>query len=230
MKTIGLLGGTTWESTLEYYRIINQETMKRTGNKHTGRIAMYSVDFNDVETLIGSGKMNELAKMMSNAALAIEGAGAECLLICANTMHMLAESIQSKIKIPLIHIAEVTLKAVQKSGFAKVGLLGTKPTMEMDFYKNIFRNKGVEVLIPDDNDRNYIHKTIFDELFLGILKEESRKQMIGIMENLAAQGAQGIILGCTEIPLLMKQENTTIPLFDTTYIHACAGVDFALAE
>jgi aspartate racemase len=230
MKTIGLLGGTTWESTLEYYRIINQETMKRTDNLHTARSVMYSVNFNDVETLISAGKMDELARLMGDAAVAIEKAGADCLLICANTMHMLVNSIKSRINIPLIHIAEVTLNEVQKKSFTKVGLLATLPTMEMDFYKNVFNAKGVEVIIPCEEERKYIHKTIFEELFIGILKEETRQALIGTMERLVAHGAQGIILGCTEIPLLIKQEHTSIPLFDTTYIHACAGVDFALSS
>jgi aspartate racemase len=229
MKTIGLIGGTTWESTLEYYRAINQETLKRTGNKHTGRIVMYSLDFYDVESRVAAGMMDELGPFIGKLALTIETAGADCLLVCANTMHMFTREIKAEIKIPLIHIAEVTLAEVQKNGFTKVGLLATKPTMELDFYKKIFNEKGVEILIPDDDDRNYIHKTIFDELFLGILKEESRNKMISIMDKFVTMGAQGIILGCTEIPLLVKQENTSIPLFDTTYIHACAAVDFALS-
>jgi aspartate racemase len=230
MKTIGLLGGTTWESTLEYYRIMNQEVMKRTGGKHTARIAMYSLDFHDVESRVTAGKMEELAKLTIEAAVVIEKAGADCLLVGANTMHMLADAIKARIRIPLIHIAEVTLKEVQKKKFTKVGLLATKPTMEMDFYKKIFREEGVEVIIPEANEREFIHETIFKELFAGILNDNSRKQMISIMENLVAQGAQGVILGCTEIPLLLKQEHTFIPLFDTTYIHACAGVDFALSS
>lgn len=229
MKTIGLFGGTTWESTLEYYRIINQETMKRTGNKHTGRIVMYSVDFYEIESRVNAGKMDEVGPLVGNAAVVIEKAGADCLLVCANTMHMFTKEIQSRIKIPLIHIAEVTLAEVQKNAYTKVGLLATKPTMEMDFYKTIFREKGVDVIIPEAKEREFISDTIFKELFRGVLNDHSRKQMIGIMESLVSKGAQGIILGCTEIPLLVKQEHTNIPLFDTTYIHSCAAVDFALA-
>jgi aspartate racemase len=230
MKTIGLIGGTSWESTLEYYRILNQEIQKRLGTSHSARILMYSVDFNDVERCITAGKMDELLQLLCNAAQKIEQGGADCLLICANTMHMLAPAIQSKIKIPLVHIAKATLKKVIENNFTKIGLLGTKPTMEMDFYKNIFSEKGVEVLIPNNEDRQFIHDTIFKELFSGELKETTRKRFLTIMENLVLLGAQGIILGCTEIPLLIKQEHTPIPLFDTTYIHAHAGVDFALEE
>jgi aspartate racemase len=228
MKTIGLLGGTTWESTLDYYRILNRETMKRTGNVHTARIVMYSLDFYEVESRVKADKMHEVAGVAGDAAEVIASAGADCLLVGANTMHMFAREIQARIKIPLIHIAEVTLAEVQKKGFTRVGLLGTKPTMEMDFYKNIFKEKGVEVIVPCEGERDFIQKTIFDELFLGIFREETRNALIGTMERLVAHGAQGIILGCTEIPLLVRQEHTPIPLFDTTYIHACAAVDFAL--
>jgi aspartate racemase len=230
MKTIGLIGGTSWESTLEYYRILNQETQKRMGNNHSARILLYSVDFNDVERCITAGNMDELSKLLCDAAQKIEQGGADCLLICANTMHMLAPAIQSQIKIPLVHIATATLQKVKENNFTKIGLLGTKPTMEMDFYKNIFKEKGVDVVIPNTEDRQFIHDTIFKELFSGELNETTRKRFLIIMENLVSQGAQGIILGCTEIPLLIKQEHTSIPLFDTTYIHACAGVDFALSE
>jgi aspartate racemase len=230
MKTIGLLGGTTWESTLDYYRILNRETMKRTGNVHTARIIMYSLDFYEVESRAKTNRMHEIAGLTGDAAEVIASAGADCLLVGANTMHMFAKEIQARIKIPLIHIAEVTLAEVQKKGFTKVGLLGTKPTMEMDFYKDIFREKGVDVIIPCEGERDHIHTAIFNELFLGILKDETRQDLIGTMERLVAHGAQGIILGCTEIPLLIKQEHTSIPLFDTTYIHACAGVDFALSS
>jgi len=230
MKTIGLIGGLTWESTIEYYRIFNEEVLKRAGNRHTARIVMYSVDFQDVETLVSQWKMDELAQLMGDAAAAVERGGADCLLVSANTMHMLADEIQARVKIPLIHIAKATLKKVQEKGFSKVGLLGTKPTMEMDFYKKIFNEAGVEIIIPGNEERQFIQDTIFNEFFSGIMNNSSRKKMIGIMERLVLQGAQGVILGCTEIPLLVKQEHTAIPLFDTTYIHASAGVDFALAE
>lgn len=230
MKTIGLLGGTTWESTLDYYRIINQQMLKKAGNRNAAKIVMYSVNFHDVEVLVNQRKYDEVGELMNKAARAIENAGADCLLICANTMHMVADKIMSGIKIPLIHIVEATLSEVQKKNFTKVGLLATRQTMEMDFYKNVFNNKGVEVLIPEPEERTFIQDTIFNELFDGEIKEKSRNKMIEFMESLTKQGAQGIILGCTEIPLLVKQEHTDIPLFDSTFIHSCAAVDFALGK
>lgn len=230
MKTIGLLGGTTWESTLDYYRIINQEMLKKAGNRNTAKIVMYSVNFHDVEVLVNQRKYDEVGVLMNKAAAAIEHAGADFLLICANTMHMVADKIMSGIKIPLIHIVEATLLEVQKKNFTKVGLLATRQTMEMDFYKDVFNRNGVEVLIPGAEERTFIQDTIFNELFDGVIKETSRNKMIEIMESLTKQGAQGIILGCTEIPLLVKQDHTAIPLFDSTYIHSCAAVDFALEK
>jgi len=230
MKTIGLLGGTTWESTLDYYRIINQQMLKKAENRNTAKIVMYSVNFHDVEVLVNQRKYDEVGVLMNKAAKAIENAGADCLLICANTMHMVADKIMSGIKIPLIHIVEATLLEVQKKNFTKVGLLATRQTMEMDFYKDVFNNKGVGVLIPEPEERTFIQDTIFNELFDGVIKEKSRNKMIEIMESLTKQGAQGIILGCTEIPLLVKQEHTDIPLFDSTFIHSCAAVDFALEK
>jgi aspartate racemase len=230
MKTIGLLGGTSWESTQEYYRIINEEVQKRLGHKHSARIAMYSIDFNDVDRCISHGRMDELTDLICKTAQKIQAGGADCLLICANTMHMLAEDVKKAIDIPLIHIAEVTRDAVAAQAFRCVGLLGTKPTMEMSFYKDIFMEKGIKVLTPEAEDRDYIQQNIFSELFRGELKESSRLRYLEIMKGLADQGAQGIILGCTEIPLLIKQQHTTIPLFDTTYIHASAGVNFSLNE
>ncbi len=228
MKTIGLLGGTTWESTQEYYRIINEEMLKKAGNRNTAKIVMYSVNFHDVETLVNEKNYKDLGILMNSAASAIERAGADCLLICANTMHMIANEIMAGINIPLIHIVEETLKEVKKRDLIKVGLLATKQTMEMDFYKDVFKKGGVDILIPESDDRSFIQNTIFNELFDGRILNSSRLKMISIMEGLMNQGAQGIILGCTEIPLLVKQEHTTIPLFDSTYIHSCAAIDFAL--
>jgi aspartate racemase len=228
MKTIGLIGGLSWESTQDYYRHLNEETKKRLGQNHSARIIMYSVDFQDVEECVSNGKMPELTQMMKNIAMTIEKAGAECLMIGANTMHMLAPAITAAIQIPLIHIAEATAKKVLEQGFHKVGLLGTKPTMEMNFYKEILKQHGIETLIPDASQRDFIQKTIFTELFSGVLNDASRKEMLNIIDQLVAHGAEGVILGCTEIPLLVKQEHTKVALFDTTYIHACAGVDFAI--
>jgi aspartate racemase len=230
MKTIGLLGGTTWESTLDYYRIINREVMRRTDGVHTARIVLYSLDFHDVDARASSGKFDEIAQLAGDAAVAVEHGGADCLLVCANTMHMFADRIQARVSIPLIHIIRATLAEVQNKNFSKVGLLGTKPTMEMDFYRNILDEGGVEVLIPEAGERDFISNAIFRELGKGLLIEGTKKEMIAIMEGLVKRGAQGVILGCTEIPLLVKQGHTPIPLFDTTYIHAIAGVDFALSS
>lgn len=228
MKTIGLLGGTTWESTLDYYRIINEEMLKRAGNRNTAKIVLYSVNFHEVEVLVNARNYDDLRILMNKAAHAVERAGADCLLICANTMHMIAGQIMAGLKIPLIHIVEETFHEVLGKGLGKVGLLATRQTMEMDFYKDLFQGKGVELLIPEKEERDFIQDTIFNELFSGIIKDESRNKMIKIMERLVSEGAQGIILGCTEIPLLVKQHHTPIPLFDSTYIHSCAAVNFAL--
>jgi len=228
MKTIGLLGGTTWESTQDYYRIINQQMLLKAGNRNTAKIVLYSVNFHEVEVLVNAKKYDEVGILMNKAAQAIEKAGAECLLICANTMHMVADSIMSGVHIPLIHIVDETLKEIKRNGFIKVGLLATRQTMEMDFYKERFRKNGVEIVIPEAEDREFIQATIFNELFNGIISESSRERMLDIMNGMEQLGAQGVILGCTEIPLLVKQEHTEIPVFDSTYIHSCAAVDFAL--
>lgn len=228
MKTIGLLGGTTWESTQDYYRIINQQMLLKAGNRNTAKIVMYSVNFHEVEVLVNAKKYDEVGSLMNKAALAIEKAGADCLLICANTMHMVADSIMADVHIPLIHIVDETIKEIKRNGYTKVGLLATRQTMEMDFYKERCRKNGVEIVIPGTEDRDFIQATIFNELFNGIISESSRERMLGIMKDMEKLGTQGVILGCTEIPLLIKQEHTDIPVFDSTYIHSCAAVDFAL--
>lgn len=228
MKTIGLIGGLSWESTLDYYRYLNRETQRRMGARHSAKILLYSVDFQEVEDFVNQGNMPGLTEMMKNAAVVLEKAGADVLMIGANTMHMLVPAIRSVMSLPIVHIAEATAEEIIKKGFTKVGLMGTKPTMEMDFYKRILAARGIETIIPEEEDRELIQKTIFDELFSGDFRESSRQSMLRIMDQLLQNGAQGVILGCTEIPLLVKQEHTQIPLFDTTYIHACAGIDFAL--
>jgi len=230
MKTIGLLGGISWESTAEYYRILNEEVQHRMGSHHSARIAMVSLDFHDVDVCVSKGRMDELSKLICSNAQRIEAAGADCLLICANTMHLLADDIQKAINIPVIHIATVTRAAVEARGFQCVGLLGTKQTMELAFYKDILKEKGITVIIPDATDRDFIQSVIFNDLFAGKLEDTSRTRFLEIINGLCAQGAQGVILGCTEIPLLVKQEHTPVPLFDTTAIHALAGLEFALKE
>jgi aspartate racemase len=230
MKTIGLLGGTTWESTLDYYRIINQLVNKRLGKHHAARIAMFSVDMQDVENFATKNDWAGLAGFIIGNVKKIEAAGADCLLIGANTMHMFADEVQKVISIPLIHIIDATAEKIKEKGFSKVGLLGTKPTMELDFYKDRMKEKyGIETLVPGEEERDTIHNIIFTDLFAGILNQESRNKVLNIMNSLADKGAQGVILGCTEIPLLIKQSDTDLVLFDTTEIHASAAVDFALS-
>ena len=230
MKTIGLLGGTGWESTVEYYKIINKKISEAFGYKHSAKIIMFSVDFFEISSRIENEDFDGMEKFLTEIAKKIEADGADCLLICANTLHMFAEQISKKISIPLIHIADATASKIKENNFHKVGLLGTKPTMEMPFYKNRLKEKhGIDVIVPSDGEREYMQKTFFDELFQGKFTNEAKKQFLGIMDKLASQGVEGIILGCTEIPLLINQKDTAIPLFDTLEIHANAAVDFALS-
>lgn len=231
MKTIGLLGGTGWESTVEYYKIINKAVTEATGYKHSAKIILYSIDFYEVSSRLAKQDYNGMEMFLTETAKKIENDGADCLLICANTLHMFADQVAAKIAIPLIHIADATATAIKEKHLNKVGLLGTKPTMEMPFYKNRLKEKhGIDVLVPSETERDYIHKTFLEEFFQGKFTNEARNNFINIMDNLSAQGAEGIILGCTEIPLLVKQKDTPIPLFDTLEIHANAAVDFVLAS
>jgi aspartate racemase len=230
MKTIGLLGGTGWESTAEYYKIINKKICEFFGYQHSAKIVMFSVDFFEISSRIENLDFEGMEKFLTGIAEEIEDDGADCLLICANTLHMFAERISRKISIPLIHIADATASNIKERKIQKVGLLGTKPTMEMPFYKNRLKDKhGIDVIVPSDSEREYIQKTFLDEFFHGKYTAEARKQFLVIMDKLAAQGAEGIILGCTEIPLLINQNDTAIPLFDTLEIHATAAVDFVLS-
>jgi aspartate racemase len=230
MKTIGLVGGMSWESTAEYYRIINQRTKEKLGGFHSAKIVMYSVDFADVEVRQHQGQWEELTALMTDAAQRVEKAGAELLVICTNTMHLMAAEVAKGVSIPLLHIADVTAEAIKSRSLERVGLLGTRFTVERDFYKERLRqNHGLEVIIPDEKERELIHAILYDELCLGDIKETSKAKFQKIISGLEARGAQGIILGCTEIPLLVKQEDYRIPLFDTTALHAQAAVDYALA-
>jgi aspartate racemase len=230
MRTIGLVGGMSWESTLEYYRIINQRVKEKVGGFHSAKIVMYSVDFAEVEVRQRQGRWDELTVLMVDAAQRVERAGAELLVICANTMHMMADEVQKGVRIPLLHIGDVTAEAVRSRSFNRVGLLGTRFTMEQDFYKERLRKKhGLEVLIPGKAERELVHGILYNELCLGEIKEKSKSTFQKIIAGLEARGAQGVILGCTEIPLLVSQEDYEIPLFDTTALHAEAAVDFALA-
>ena len=229
MKIIGLIGGMSWESSLEYYRIINETTKKKLGGFHSAKSVLYSVDFEEIERFQHQGQWDELTKIMVRAAQSLERAGAELVVICTNTMHKMAEDVQANIQIPLLHIADATAKQIRLQNLHTVGLLGTKFTMEQDFYKGRLTEKfGLKVLIPADDEREIVHRVIYGELCLGHINESSRIEYIRIINNLVSRGAHGIILGCTEIPLLVKQKDVSVPIFDTTTIHAKQAVEEAL--
>jgi aspartate racemase len=231
MKIIGLIGGMSWESSLEYYRIINERIREILGGLHSAKSLLYSVDFEEVEKLQRLGKWGEATKIMIDAARRIELGGADFVVICTNTMHRMAEEMQQSIKIPILHIADATAEKIKAAGYKKIGLLGTKFTMEENFYKGrLIEKYDMEVLIPDEVERQYVHDVIYKELCLGIVQQNSKNRFKEIIENLSKKGVQAVILGCTEIPLLIKQEDVSIPLFDTTRIHAESAVDFALAD
>ncbi len=227
MKTVGLLGGMSWESSLFYYKAINEGIKAKLGGLHSAKIAMLSVDFEEIEKLQHAGEWEKLGEILAKEAGNIERAGADCLLICTNTMHKVASQIEGAIDIPLIHIADATAKALLKDGIKKVGLLGTAFTMEQDFYKSRLQKHGLEVVIPDKESRALVHSVIYNELCLGKCKAESKEAYLEIINSLANEGAEGVILGCTEIGMLVKQSDTEIKLYDTTYIHAQSAVDFA---
>ena len=227
MKTIGLIGGTSWVSTLEYYKIINKTVNEKLGDAHSARLILYSVDFEE-DILKNMDNWNNLTDNLIYISKKLEYFGADFLIICANTMHKIIDDIQKSIKIPILHIADATgIKIVEKR-LKKVGLLGTKITMEEDFYKDRLKEQfGIETIVPKENEREIIHKIIHEELTQDIIKESSKQKYKKIINNLAASGAQGIILGCTEIPLLIKQKDIDIPIFDTTSIHAKAAAEYA---
>jgi aspartate racemase len=229
MKKIGLIGGITWQSTQLYYRLLNAKVAAELGGQSSCECIIESVNFADISFKQAKGDWETLHAQMTEIALRLQNAGAEVILICANTMHLSADTIKEKITIPLLHIAEVTGKAVQKKGCKKVLLLGTKYTMELDFYKDILKNQfGIEVLTPNEADREIVHNIIYTELSKGILSEASKKQYLEIIKKSEKEGAQGVILGCTEIPLLIQQKDCDIIVIDTTEEHAYAAVEFAL--
>ena len=229
MKTIGLIGGMSWESSLEYYRIVNETVKEKLGGFHSCKCLMYSVDFGVIEALQHQNKWDELTKLMIEAAQNLKHGGADFIVICTNTMHKMAPEIETATGLNVLHIADFTGAAISKDQIQKVGLLGTRFTMEGDFYKKRLKdNYDIEVIIPEDADRQIIHDIIYNELCLGIIKDDSRQKYIDIINKLCANGAEGIILGCTEIPLLIKQSDVLIPVYDTTKIHAESAVDFAL--
>lgn len=229
LKTIGLIGGMSWESSLEYYRIINETVKLKLGGLHSAECLMYSVDFEKIEIYQHQNKWDELANIMVQAAEKLKNGGADFIVICTNTMHKLASDIEDRVGIKVLHIAEVTGEKIIQRGIRKVGLLGTKFTMEQDFYKKILEEKyHIHVVIPDVNEREGIHEIIYNELCKGIINDASKEKYQKIISHLALNGAEGIVLGCTEIPLLIKQEDVKIPVFDTTTIHAVSAVEFAM--
>ncbi len=229
MKTIGLIGGMSWESTASYYTTINQQMKNRLGGLHSAKVILVSVDFAEIETLQRQGEWQKTAEILGQAAKSLQKAGADFFLICTNTMHIVANEIQQYVSIPLLHIADSTAAVLVQNGVTKVGLLGTNFTMEKPFYKHrLQQHHGIDVLVPTESDRQLVHKIIYDELCLGTINTESRNHYIGIMESLISNGAEGIILGCTEIALLVDNQHTNIKLFDTAFIHANAAVEEAL--
>lgn len=228
MKTIGLIGGMSWESTVTYYKVINETVKEKLGGLHSAKCLLYSVDFEEIEACQAQGQWDESGIILTQAAQALERAGADFLVICTNTMHKVAPQIQRDVSIPLLHIAKATAQQLHRQGITRVGLLGTRYTMEQDFYKEVLRQEGIQVLIPEEKDRNLVNDVIYHQLCLGIISPQSRKEYLRIIGELAEQGAQGVILGCTEIGLLVSQENTSVPLFDTTLIHGRQAALFAM--
>jgi aspartate racemase len=228
MKTIGLIGGMSWESSIEYYRIINEAVRERLGGLHSAPCVMYSVEFEEIRALQEREDWAGLTEAMANAARRLKGTGADFVVICTNTMHIMAADVREQADIEVLHIADATGAAIREKGLKKVGLLGTKFTMEKDFYKKRLERYGIETIIPDEEDREEVHRIIFGELCAGVIDPASRERLKGIIAKLASRGAQGIVLGCTEIPLIISQKDATVPVFDTTRIHAVAAVKYAM--
>jgi len=229
VRRLGLIGGMTWHSTVDYYRLINAGIAAKLGGYRSAELVMVSVDFAPVEDLQTKGDWTGLGRLMVRAAQTLEGAGAEAIVICANTMHHLAPDIETAVRLPIIHIADATAAAVKAGGHRTVALLGTRYTMEMDFYRTRLEDRhGLKVLVPDAPAREIVHGVIYNELGRGKVREVSRRAYVGIIEDLVRRGAEGVILGCTEIPLLIKQKDSPVPVFDTTALHAAAAVEFAL--
>lgn len=230
MKTIGLVGGTGWVSSVEYYRIINETINKRLGGMNFAKCILYSFNYGEIDALNKRDDMKGVFALILDAAKKITDAGADFIVLCANTLHLFADDLAKEIPLPLVHIAEATAKEIKKKGLSTVGLLGTKPTMELDFYKTKLKEENINVIVPEKNEIDFIHSVIMNELLKEIFDNKSKVAFLEIMKKLESQGAEAIILGCTEIPLLIKQEDSHLPLFNTTVIHALAAVDFALQE
>ena len=229
MKTIGLIGGISWLSTIDYYRLLNQKINEQLGGVHSAQILLSSVNFDEVKRLTLADDWNGLANMMSREANRLQLAGADCILIGANTMHNIAEAVQASIRIPLIHIVVETGKEIQKLQLKKIALLGTKYTMQLPFYKNILAKQGIETIVPNDAEMEYINTVIYEEMGKGVFLPERKTEIVRIIGQLKNEGAEGVILGCTEIPILIKQQDSPIPVFDTAAIHVEAAVRFALS-
>lgn len=230
MKTLGLIGGISWVSTADYYRMINLGINEKRGGLEFARCLIYSFNYADIKRNNDSNNWESTFSMLSGACKTLKSGGAEAIILCANTMHLLADRLEAETGLPFIHIAAVTATEIKKTGLRKVGLLGTKFTMELDFFKSKLREQGIEAIIPEDDDRTFVHETIGDELGKGIIKATTKQRYLDIMNGLIASGAEGIIAGCTEIPLLVQQADLAVPYFDTTSIHASAAVKFALGE
>jgi len=228
MKTVGLLGGMSWESTQTYYRMLNENVKAALGGLHSARVILYSVDFAEIEALQHQGNWDETARILAGAASAVESAGADFLLIGTNTMHKVAPQIEAAISIPLLHIADATASVLLKDQIRTVGLLGTRFTMEQAFYRERLEAQGIEVLVPDEAERDSVHRVIYEELCLGVTSDASKAEYLSVVDHLAQRGAQGVIMGCTEIGLLIQQNDTAVPLYDTTAIHAAQAVKVAL--
>ncbi|MEC0255563.1 hypothetical protein PAEVO_12000 [Paenibacillus sp. GM2FR] len=228
MKTIGLIGGMSWESSIEYYRIINEQVRCRLGGFHSAKCLMYSVNFEEIERYQSEGNWKKAGETLGEVALSLEKGGADFVVICSNTMHMVLEDIEEKINIPVLHIADATANQIREQGIRTVGLLGTKYTMEQNFYKHRLESTHIKVLIPNEQDREIVNKVIYEELCLGNIQSDSKAYYKEVIERLIQDGAEGIILGCTEIGLLIKPEDSKVPLFDTTFIHAIEAVRTSL--
>ena len=230
MKTIGLLGGMSWESTVHYYQFLNEEVVKKLGGLHSARILLYSVDFDEIEKCQSANEWEKSGEILGKAAAGLEAAGADFIVICTNTMHKVAPQIQSMIHIPILHIADATADELEKAGIGCVGLLGTKYTMVDDFYIGRLKERGFDVVVPDENDIETVNNIIFNELCLGWVNERSHKKYIEVIEKLKEKGAEGVILGCTEIGMLVHQDDVDIPVFDTTVIHAKRAAELAMED
>ena len=230
MKTIGLIGGMSWESTVTYYQMINEGIKDSLGGLHSAKVLLYSVDFFEIEALMSRGAWDDAAELLSDVAHRLEAAGADMILICTNTLHKVAPQVQNRIRVPLVHIAEAAAEELLSKGITRVGLLGTKYTMTQEFYREKLTERGIDVLIPEGEEIDLVNRVIFDELCLGVVKEDSKAGYLKVIANLQARGAQGVLLGCTELGLIVSQEDVSLPLFDTTVIHAKKAIELALRD